>query len=92
MGFHTAFNNVYERYSVRAWDFMNHKDFTRRTHHLAFRSWRCYRYTLPDAVVRYFEARSGPHGHQIEGYEGYAKAAQWMAEHGPDQVKSEYSY
>jgi len=68
---------------------MNHRDSTRHTHHFAFRSWRGYRYILPDAVVRYFEAQIGPHGHQIEGY---AKAAQWMAEHGTDQVKSEYSY
>ncbi|KAH6288706.1 hypothetical protein HBI39_215510 [Parastagonospora nodorum] len=88
-GFHTVLNNVYEHYSIRAWDFMHHNDITRHAHHPAFRSFRGYRYILPDAIVRHFGAEFGPVGHWILGY---LKAAQWMTEHGTDQVKSEYVY
>lgn len=88
-GFHTVLNNLYERYSIRAWDFMNHKDWTRQTHDLAFRSWRGHRYILPDAVVRHYEAEFGPQAHFILGY---LKAAEWIVENGAEQVKSKFSY
>jgi hypothetical protein len=37
-GYYTILNNVYDRFGLRAWDFMNHKDVTRKAHYRAFRS------------------------------------------------------
>ncbi|KAH7079352.1 hypothetical protein BKA63DRAFT_563987 [Paraphoma chrysanthemicola] len=88
-GYYTVLNSLYERYQIRAWDFMNHKDWTAHTHDLAFRSWRGHRYILPDAVVRHLDAEFGPQGHFMLGY---LKAAEWMEGNGTDQVKSAYSY
>ncbi|KAF1921321.1 hypothetical protein BDU57DRAFT_510070 [Ampelomyces quisqualis] len=88
-GYHAVLNGLYERYSIRAWDFMNHEDKTRHVHDLAFRSWRGHRYILPDAVVRHCDGAFGSDGHLILGY---LKAAEWMEENATDQVKSEYSY
>jgi hypothetical protein len=88
-GFHTVLNDLYERYQICAWDFMNHRDSTVRIHHFAFRSWRGHRYMLPDAVVGPFSAEFGPQGHFILGY---FKAAEWMETNGTDQVRSAYSY
>lgn len=88
-GYHTILNHLYEKYQIRAWDFMNHRDITVHLHDLAFRSWRGHRYRLPDAVVRFCKAEFGPPGHFIVGY---LKAAEWMATNGTDQVKSDYSY
>jgi hypothetical protein len=88
-GFHTVLNDLYERYAIRAWDFMNHRDWTRHMHELAFRSWRGHRYILPDAAVQHCQAEFGPQAHFISGY---LEASRWMEENGTDQVKSEYSY
>ncbi|KAH9869063.1 hypothetical protein J1614_008140 [Plenodomus biglobosus] len=82
-GYYTILNELYERYQIRAWDFMNHLDWTVHAHHFAFRSWRGHRYILPDAVIGRFKGEFGPQGH---GMLGYLKAAEWMAEHGTDQV------
>jgi len=83
-GYHTVLNQVYEKYQIRAWDFMNHVDRTRLFHDFGFRSWRGHRYILPDEVVRDFGADFGRFGHEILGY---LKAAEWMLKHGADQVK-----
>ncbi|KAF2034490.1 hypothetical protein EK21DRAFT_97575 [Setomelanomma holmii] len=88
-GFHTVLNNLYERYQIKAWDFMSHRDWTVHTHHFAFRSWRGHRYILPEAVVQHCGAEFGPQGHFILGC---LKAAEWMESNGTDQVKSAYSY
>ncbi|KAF2127856.1 hypothetical protein P153DRAFT_376802 [Dothidotthia symphoricarpi CBS 119687] len=88
-GYYTVLNNLYERYKIRAWDFLNHRDMTVHTHHFALRSWRGHRYILPEAVVGQYSAEFGHQGHFILGY---LKAAEWMAVNGTDQVKSAYSY
>ncbi|ORY01424.1 hypothetical protein BCR34DRAFT_637258 [Clohesyomyces aquaticus] len=88
-GYYTVLNQLYKTYQIRAWDFLNHRDITVHIHHLAFRSWRGHRYILPKAVVGRFGGEFGGNGHDILGY---LKAAEWMAEHGTDQVKSAYSY
>lgn len=88
-GYYTVLNQLYEKYQIRAWDFVNHKDITVHFHDFRFRSWRGYRYILPDEVVRDFEGDFGDQGH---GILGYLKAAEWMIERGSDQVKSVYSY
>ncbi|KAF7190458.1 hypothetical protein HII31_08172 [Pseudocercospora fuligena] len=88
-GYYTVLNRLYERHGVRAWDFMNHRDWTQHIHHFAFRSWRGYKYILPEAVVGQFNAEFGDQGHFILGY---LKAAEWMLEHGTDQVKSAWEY
>ncbi|EME83603.1 uncharacterized protein MYCFIDRAFT_136419 [Pseudocercospora fijiensis CIRAD86] len=88
-GHYTLLNRLYEQYCIRAWDFMNHRDLTQHIHHFAFRSWRGYRYILPEAVVGHFHAEFGDQGHCILGY---LKAAEWMLAHGTDQVKSAWEY
>ncbi|KAH8723125.1 hypothetical protein GQ44DRAFT_657310 [Phaeosphaeriaceae sp. PMI808] len=88
-GFHTILNYLYERHQIRAWDFMNHMDWTRHFHDWAFRSWRGHRYIFPDAVVRQYKAEFGPQNHFLLGY---LKAVEWMERYGTDQVKSEYTY
>lgn len=88
-GYHIVLKQLYERYGIRAWDFMNHRDWTRYVHDFAFRSWRAHRYILPGAVERHCEGAFGENGHDISGY---VKAAEWMAREGTDQCKSEYSY
>ncbi|EUC41735.1 hypothetical protein COCMIDRAFT_29552 [Bipolaris oryzae ATCC 44560] len=88
-GYYTLLNDLYDRYQIRAWDFMNHCDWTVNFHHGAFRSWRGYRYVLPDAMVRQFGGDFGGNGH---GILGYLKVAEWMAGGRDGQVHSEYSY
>ncbi|CAI6327759.1 unnamed protein product [Periconia digitata] len=88
-GYYSALNRLYEKHHIRAWDFFNHRDITVHIHHIQFRTWRGHRYTLPEAVVRPFSNEFGGQGHNILGY---LKAAEWMCEHGTDQVKSEYRY
>lgn len=88
-GYYTVLNQLYETYRIRAWDFLNHRDLTVHAHHPRFRSWRGYRYILPDAVVRLFAKDFSGNGH---GILGYLKVAGWIAENGTDQVKSPYNY
>lgn len=68
MGFHTVLNQLYECYQIRAWDFMNHIDWTRNFHALGFRSWRGHRYILPAGVVDRFQEHFGQQNHFILGY------------------------
>jgi hypothetical protein len=86
-GYYTILNELYERYQIRAWDFMNHWDWTQHAHFPAFRSWRGHRYILPDAVVRYCGGEFGPQGHWILGY---LRVCEWMEANGMDQVRSAY--
>ncbi|KAF2844588.1 hypothetical protein T440DRAFT_473266 [Plenodomus tracheiphilus IPT5] len=88
-GYYTILYQLYERYQIRAWDFMNHMDWTVHTHYFAFRAWRGHRYILPDAVVGQFKGEFGPQNHWIFRY---LKAVEWMAQWGTDQVKGAYSY
>jgi hypothetical protein len=88
-GYYTVLNDLYDKHQIRAWNFVNHRDITHNFHHLAFRSWRGYQYILPDAVVQQFAHEFGGHNHNIGGY---LKAAEWMADHGTDQVKTIYNY
>lgn len=88
-GFYSVLNNMYERYGIRAWDFVHYDDVTRHVHHSTFRAWRGHRYILPDAVVQHYKAEFGPQNHFIAGY---LKAAEWMMSNGTDQLKSTYSY
>ncbi|XP_014562611.1 hypothetical protein COCVIDRAFT_32541 [Bipolaris victoriae FI3] len=88
-GYYTVLNDLYDKYQIRAWDFMNRYDFTVNFHHGAFRSWRGYRYVLPDAMVRQF---SGEFGLNAHGILGYLKVAEWMAGGGDGQVNSVYDY
>lgn len=68
IGYYTVLNDLYHKYQIRAWDFMNHRDWTVHIHHWSFRSWRGYRYVLPDAMVRQFGDEFGGNGHGIWGY------------------------
>jgi hypothetical protein len=88
-GYYTVLNQLYEIYQIRAWDFLHHRDMTVHIHHFQFRSWRGYRYILPDAVVRPFD---GEFSRNCHGILGYLKVAEWMAENGTNQVKSPYNY
>ncbi|TGO56839.1 hypothetical protein BOTNAR_0214g00060 [Botryotinia narcissicola] len=87
MGYLTLLNEYYERYHIRAWDFLNHWDRTPRFPPYHFRNWRGHRYILPQEVTCNFEAEFGPMGHLIHGY---YQSAEWMAKYGLDQVKTAY--
>jgi len=86
-GYLTLFNELYERYQIRAWDFLNQWDWTQSLPPYHFRCWRGHRYILSDEVTHRFGAGFGPLGHCIQGY---YQAAEWMAEYGLDQVRSLY--
>lgn len=88
-GYYTVLNDLYQKHKICAWDFMNHCDWTIHSHHGAFRSWRGYRYVLPDATVKQFGYAFGMNGH---GILGYLKVAEWMAGDGGGQVDSVYDY
>jgi hypothetical protein len=88
-GYYTVLNMLYEKYGIRAWNFVNHRDWTLHSHHFRFRSWRGHQYFLPDAVVGQFFHEFTLNGHSILGY---LKAAEWMVENGTEQVESAYSY
>ena len=88
-GYYTILNNLYDRYQIRAWDFMNHCDWTQHFHFFAFRSWRGYRYIIPDTVTRHCEGGFGPQGHWMFGC---FKACDWMRLNGTNEVKSPYTY
>jgi len=86
-GYLTLLNELYERYHIRAWDFLNHWDQTRLFPPYHFLCWRGHRYILPHEVTHQFGAGFGPLGHWIQGY---YQTVEWMAEYGLDQVKSAY--
>lgn len=88
-GYYTVLNDLYDKYQIRAWDFFNHRDMTIHIHDWGFRSWLGYRYVLRDNVVWQFRDAFSGNGH---GMLGYLKVAEWMAEHGTDQVQSPYNY
>lgn len=88
-GYYTVLNQLYERYQIRAWDFMNQWDWTQHTHFFEFRAWRGHRYILRDTVVRHTEGEFGAQGHWILGY---LKACEWMMANGTNEVKSAYTY
>ena len=90
ISYHTMLNELYERYQIPACDIVNHADQTSLTHILHFRSWRGYHYKLPAEVIDHVAPSFGPQGHLMEGY---MKAAEWMENHGrQDMVESMYSY
>jgi hypothetical protein len=90
IGYYTDLNNLYDEYHIPAWDFFHHADWTVHFHHFAFRSWRGYRYTLPEEIVgQFYKDFEIPLCH---GILGYLKTAEWMSKHGKDQVKSHYTY
>jgi hypothetical protein len=86
-GYLTLINELYERYQIQAWDFLNQSDWTQSLPPYHFRCWRGHRYILSDEVTHRFGAGFGPLGHCIQGY---YQAAEWMAEYGLDQVRSLY--
>ncbi|KAM0314176.1 hypothetical protein ACHAO8_004962 [Botrytis cinerea] len=87
MGYLTLLNELYGRYQIRAWDFLNHWDRTPLAPPYHFRNWRGHRYILPQEVTCHLGAGFGPIGHLIQGY---YQSAEWMANHGLDQVKTAY--
>lgn len=89
IGYYPVLNELYATYSIRAWDFMSHNDRTQHFHPFVFRSWRGHRYILPDAVVGCCGDTFSQHGHEILGD---LKAAEWMMEHGTNQVRLAYNY
>lgn len=85
----TNLNNLYAQHLIRAWDFVNHCDQTQFLSRFPFpfHAWRGHRYILPHEVTWRFDGAFGGNGH---GMKGYWEVAEWMAENGGEQVRSEF--
>ncbi|KAF2087555.1 hypothetical protein K490DRAFT_3619, partial [Saccharata proteae CBS 121410] len=73
--YHAKLDDLYARYSIPAWDFVGHWDFTADLHMPHFRSWRGRRYRLPNEASDAVAGAFGDGGHELDGYR---QAAGWM--------------